>query len=379
MFEYQKTHRFFAQIASGMEETGAAELAELQAQQIEPAFCGIYFEADHQTLYNINYQSRLITRILAPLIKFHCYHTDELYKKAHSVPWNSLFSVTHTFAIQAVVSNSQVTHSQYAALRVKDAIVDYFRDHTGSRPSVERQTPDVWIHLHLDNNYATISLDTSGGSLHRRGYRLESVEAPMQETLAAAIVRLTEWDGSRPFYDLMCGSGTLLSEAVMCHCHLPAGFLRQKFGFEFLPDFDAKIWQQVKKTADQQIIPLPAGLVSGSDSSSEAIQATRKNLTQLPGGRNVKLEVTDFQHIGKLENQVIVCNPPYGIRLKQKDSITDLYRALGDFLKQRCHGSTAYIYFGDRQLIPAIGLRPGWKKALKNGPLDGRLAKFEIF
>ncbi len=379
MFEYQKSHRFFAQIASGMEETGAAELAELGAQQIEPDFCGIYFEADHHTLYKINYQSRLITRILAPLIKFHCYHTDELYKKAHSVPWDSLFSVKHTFAVQAVVSNSQITHSQYAALRVKDGIVDYFREHAGSRPSVERQTPDVWIHLHLENNYATISLDTSGGSLHRRGYRLESVEAPMPETLAAAIIRFTEWDGSQPLYDPMCGSGTLLSEAMMKHCYIPAGFLRKKFGFEFLPDFDAKIWQEVKTAADQQIISLPAGLVAGSDIDSDAIQASRKNLSQIPGGRNVKLQVLDFQDIPNLENQVIVCNPPYGIRLKQKDSIIDFYRKIGDFLKQRCRGSLAYIYFGDRQLIPAIGLRPAWKKSLKNGPLDGRLVKFEIF
>lgn len=362
-----------------MEKLGADELSELGANNINPAYRGIYFEANHEILYRINYQSRLISRIVAPLNKFICHQTRYLYKKAQEIDWSEFISVNQTFAIFANVSNSKINHSKYAALILKDAIVDQFREKTGKRPNIETVNPDLWISLHIESDFATISLDVSGGSLHRRGYRSESVEAPMQETLAAAIIRLSKWDGSLPIYDPFCGSGTLLSEALMQHCKIPAGFLRKRFGFEFLPDFERSVWDKIKKDAQKQMTNLKDSIISGSDISYEAINAAQKNISNLPNGGNIKLKKTDFQKIEKLENKIIVCNPPYGIRSGDKNKIGGLYKSFGDFLKHKCQGSTAYVYFGDRKLIPKIGLKPSWRKPLRNGGLDGRLAKFKLY
>ncbi|MDZ7318364.1 MAG: THUMP domain-containing protein [candidate division KSB1 bacterium] len=380
MFEYQQTQRFFAQIAGGLEPLGEEELARLGARQIELTFHGLYFEASLETLYRINYQSRFISRILAPLISFPCDNPQLLYNQARSVAWASLFSADQSFAIFANVSHSQITHSHYAALRVKDAIVDYFRMNFGRRPSIETIDPDVWIGLYIDHDMATISLDTSGGSLHRRGYRLASVEAPMQETVAAAIIHFADWvQAGRPLYDPMCGSGTLLSEALMAYCQVPAAFLRSRFGFEHLPDFEKNSWLAIKAEADRQIRPSPEGWIAGSDLSAQAIAAAKSNLQRLPDGNKIQLAITDFRHIEKLNNTIIVCNPPYGIRLGERKSLGSFYKSLGDFLKQRCRGSMAFIYFGNREWLKYIGLKPSWKKPLNNGGLDGRLAKFELY
>ena len=379
MFEYQKTNHYFAQIASGIEESGKNELRELGAENPQLAHRGIYFNADRATLYRINYQSRLLSRVLAPMLKFGCHSTRYLYNKASEIEWDQFFTPEHTFAVFANVSNSQIKHSQYAALKLKDAIADYFREKYGKRPNVKRINPDVWISLHIENDLATISWDTSGGALHRRGYRIDAVEAPMQETLAAAIIRLSGWDGSTPLYDPFCGSGTLLAEALMNFCRIPAGYLRKRFGFEFLPDFEAKIWEKVKKEADSDIRDLPEGLISGSDISSQAIKIAQQNLKRLPQGEKINIGVKDFRQIESLGNSTIVCNPPYGIRMKSTNEMSELYKTLGDFLKHHCKNARAFIYFGDRNLIPAIGLKPSWKKPLRNGGLDGRLARFEIY
>lgn len=379
-FEYQQTHRFFAQVAGGLESLAEEELARWGAQQIESLVRGLYFEAPLDALYRINYQSRFITRILAPLVTFPCDDPQLLYDGAKRLDWASLFSVDQSFAIFANVANSRITHSRYAALRLKDAIVDYFRENFGKRPNIQKIDPDVWIGLYIYQDIATISLDTSGGSLHRRGYRRTSVEAPMQETVAAAIIHFVDWDRyARPLYDPMCGSGTLLSEALMAYCRMPAALLRPHFGFEQLPDFDPDRWLAIKAAADQQLRPLPDGLIAGSDLSAQAVAAARNNLQQLPGGNKIQVTVADFQRLEPLNDFIIVCNPPYGIRLGESAKLGSLYKSLGDFLKQRCRGSTAFIYFGQREWLKYIGLKPSWKRPLNNGGLDGRLAKFDLY
>jgi putative N6-adenine-specific DNA methylase len=234
-YEYQQTGRFFAQTQEGIEELGAEELAALGAKNIKLGFRGIFFEADHASIYLINYTSRLISRVLAPLASFRCHNADYLYRKAKGIPWGDFFTPHHTFAIFSHVSHSNIKHSQYAGLRVKDAIADHFIEEYKQRPDIDRTSPDVWVNLHIENDRAIISLDTSGGSLHRRGYREETVEAPMQEIVAASVVRLTEWDGSKPLYDPMCGSGTLLIEALMAYCRIPAGFFESASGLSFSP------------------------------------------------------------------------------------------------------------------------------------------------
>ncbi len=379
MFEYQERHDFFAQTPGGMEDLAAIELSDLGAANIRPAYRGLHFEADKGTLYRVNYQARVLSRVLAPLKSFHCHNTAYLYRQAKSMDWSSLFSPDHTFAVYATVSHSLIRHSRYAALCLKDAIADYFREREQRRPSIQRIEPDVRIILHIENNLAVISLDTSGGSLHRRGYRQQTIDAPMQELLAAAIVRLVEWDGSRRLYDPMCGSGTLLAEALMSFCRVPTGFLRKRFGFENLPDFDKTLWLQIKCEGESQILSLPEGLMGGSDSSEEAVKAARANLKSLPYGERVLFKTMDFRDIPGLEDTMIVCNPPYGVRLAQREDVHYFYKILGDFLKQKCKGSTAFVYIGVRELIPYIGLKPSWKRALSAGGLDGRLVKFEIY
>ncbi len=379
LYTYQKTSSYFAQIAEGLEPLAQSELAELGAVKIKPGFRGTYFQADHETLYRVNYCSRFIQKIIAPLMFLDCHSTKYLHKRAKAMDWTHFLSPDQTFAIVANVSNSHIRHSKYAALCLKDAIVDFFREKYDRRPNVDTDHPDVWFSLYIHNNRAVIGLEVSGGSLHKRGYRSMALEAPIQETIAAAIISLSGWDGQCRLHDPMCGSGTLLCEALMHYCRIPAGYFRKHFGFEHLPDFAPKCWQTVKQEIEKGIRPLPDNLITGGDISVKALEAARGNLAVLPGGRDIKLKAIDFRNIKTLENSTIVCNPPYGLRLQKREGIETFYRDLGDFLKRRCQGSSAYIYFGDRQLIKCIGLRASWKRPLASGGLDGRLVKLAIF
>lgn len=376
---YQQNGRYFAQVAGGLEDEGIAEVKALGGRHVEKAYRGLYFNATPADLYGINYMSRLVTRVLAPLTAFTCHNTKYLYRKAKEIPWGSFLKPGQTFAVAGTVSNSKIRHSKYAALCVKDALVDQFRENTGTRPSVDRHNPDLWINIHIENNHATLAVDTSGGSLHRRGYRRESVAAPMQETVAAAVVRWSGWDGEVPLLDPMCGSGTLLAEAIMSYRRLPPAFLREHFGFMQLPDFDAGVWDRVKSRFDQQVRPLPAGLVTGSDRSSDAVEAARQNLSSLTADETFELIRRDFRAIEAWEQGVMLCNPPYGLRLQPGEDLGPFYKAFGDFLKQKCTGTVAYIYFGNRIWIKRIGLRSSWKRPLANGPLDGRVVKYEMY
>jgi putative N6-adenine-specific DNA methylase len=379
MFTYQKSGRYFAQIAEGLDDLGQEELQKLGAHDIKATYRGFYFSADKAALYRLNYCSRFLSRILAPLIRFDCHSDKYLYKTASSINWTSLIDLESTFAVKANVSYSKITHSQFASLRLKDAIADTFRKKTGKRPNVDTKEPDVLFNLHIQNNKATIYLDTSGASLHRRGYRLETTTAPMQEIVAAAIIHLSGWNGNRPLVDPMCGSGTLLCEAMMHYCRIPTGYLRKKVGFAALPDFDAKIWASVKQDEDSRIRDLPQGLISGSDKSLEAVTAAKTNIKSFAQGNNIALSVKSIQDIKSLKNSVIVCNPPYGLRLNTDGNIKAFMKQLGDFLKQHCKGSDAYLYFGNRELIKSIGLKPSWKKILISGGLDGRLVKYSMY
>ena len=379
MFQYQIHHRFFAQVPEGIEELAGRELTELGAERVRPSYRGVYFDAGNAELYRINYTARLCTRVLAPLITFRCHTPDYLYRTSKQIPWEDFFTPDHTFAVFANVTHSKVHHSRYAALRLKDAVVDSFRERFHKRPSVRKIDPDVWIGLYIENDKATVSLDTSGGSLHRRGYREQGGEAPMQEITAAALIRLSEWDGSRPLYDPMCGSGTLLCEALMAYCRIPGSYRRERFGFQFLPDYEEALWSAVKKEQDGAVREPRHGLITGSDLSGEAIALAGKNLMDLPYGDRVGLKVADFRTLPELPQGVLLCNPPYGIRLEPNRDLGPFYKDFGDFLKHRCLGSSAFIYFGNREWISRVGLKPSWKKVLKSGGLDGRLVKYEIY
>jgi putative N6-adenine-specific DNA methylase len=379
VFDYQRSGRHFAQIAGELEAEGARELGELGARDVEVVRRGAFFRADRAVLYRVCYRSRLVAKVLTPLLSFECPGPEVLYERARSLDYHALLAPSDTFVVFANVSESTITHSQYAALRLKDAIVDQFREREGRRPDVERIHPDVIFALYLHRDRATISLESTGGSLHRRGYRQASVAAPLQETLGAAIIRHTGWQGERPLVDPFCGSGTLLAEALMHYCRVPAGYLRDAFGFMRLPDFDPGLWKKERARADAAIRPLPPKLISGSDLDPAAIRAARSNLGRLPGGDQVGLQVADFRGLAALAGHTIVCNPPYGVRLGTPAEARALYREFGDFLKERCRGSTAFVFVGDPALAKSVGLRPASRTTMVNGALRGRLCRFELF
>ena len=380
LFKYQKTKRYHAQVPGGVEALAAVELEALGASEVVTGLRVVDFTANPDVLYAVNYQSRLITRVIAPLVSFRCRNRDDLYKAGLSVDWPSVFSLKNTFGIFSNVSdNPNIRHSQFASLCVKDAVADLFREKTGERPDVDKLDPDVSINLYIKKEKGTISLDTSGGSLHRRGYRRETVIAPMQEIIAAAMVDLSGWKGDTPLYDPMCGAGTLLCEAMMKAFHIPPGYFRKNFGFRLLPDFDTTLWDKIKEEADTKIQKPKAGLIAGSDFDRDAVKAAKTNCRTLPGGDMITISKKDFMAIPNLENQVIICNPPYGIRMEKDRDLAPFFKKIGDFLKQRCKGSTAYIYFGNREMIKAIGLKPAFKRPMRNAGLDGRVVKFEMY
>lgn len=418
---YQEYGRYFAQVAHPIEQLGGNELRDLGARSIEPDYRGVYFEADRETLYRIVYRSRLVTRVIAPLVTFDCHSDRYLYNRGRELDWVSLIGTNRTFAIFATVSNSHISHSKYAALKLKDAIVDEIRERKGKRPNVDTRSPDVWINLHIENNRATISLDAAGASLHRRGYRLDAVEAPLQETVAAAMLRMAEWnlDGSntQPLRDPMCGSGTILAEAHSIAARIPAAYRWDSFGFQQFPDYDDALWTRLRAEEDAAIQAPPPDLVAGSDINPKAVAAARKNLARLPHGEQVRLETMDFRDLEGYENVTIVTNPPYGVRIGDPGArgtgrssrggsgrggsgssgrgennsrrsalnytgardVRDLWREIGDFLKQRCTGSTAFLYAGKPKLLKSVGLRSDFKNELVNGAMEGRLARYDLY
>ncbi len=363
-----------------METLCEEELNELGARNTKVTYRGVSFEADQDALYRINYTSRLLSRVLAPLKTFLCYNGTDLKKIASKIKWEEFFSVNQTFSITASVSKSQINNSLYASQCLKDGIVDYFREISGGkRPDVNTINPDVRFNLHIEKDSAVLSLDTSGESLHKRGYRLLAGEAPMQETLAAAIIRISKWNGEKPLWDCMCGSGTIISEALMHYCKIPAQKLRTNFGFFYLPDFDKNIWNTVKSECDGQIRELPEGIISGSDKSQKTLDIAKDNLSRLPFSNAVKLSCHPFQHVKNFENGVLITNPPYGIRLGELKEVQQLYKELGDFLKNNCNGTTAFIYTGDPNLRKSIGLKTSKRVPLVNGKLEGVLVQIDSY
>lgn len=380
MFEYQNTNRFFAMVTGKMEQLCEEEIIELGGTNCEKTYRGVYFNADKETIYRINYTSRLLTRVLAPLVSFKCRNSQDLMMMALKIDWETMLSLNQTFAITASSANSKgFTNSLYAAQCLKDGIADYFRDKFGIRPDVKKDNPDVRFNIHIDGDEGVISLDTSGESLHKRGYRLLSGEAPMQETLAAAIIRISQWNGEQPMWDPMCGSGTLLCEALMHYCRIPAQFLRTNFGFMNMPDYDSAVWIKIKSEVDEKIRELTPGKIKGSDKSDEAISITKSNLSRLPNSENVELKQTSFQDVDEFENGIMITNPPYGIRLGNTPDVQLLFKELGDFLKQKCSGTSAFVYIGDTELRKHIGLKPTKKYPLNNAKLEGQLLKIDIY
>jgi putative N6-adenine-specific DNA methylase len=364
----------------GLEEVLAAELAQLGAQEVKISTRAVEFSGDQRLLYRANIWCRTAIRILVPFANFYAREEEDLYRKVSRIRWRNYLSLDQTFAINAVVSNSTFQHSLFLSQLTKDAIVDQFRRETGERPSVDVTRPDVRFNLHMYDNQVTLALDASGDSLHRRGYRLQTNVAPLNEVLAAGIILLTGWDRKSPFIDPMCGSGTLLIEAALLAYNIAPGLYRDhNFGFVAWKDFDRQLFEQVLDEARAQRLPEADIAIIGSDIDRDYIDAARNNITQAGLEDEIRVRVRDIKDAQRVGEQgLVVLNPPYGERIGSGD-LLDLYRTIGDTLKTNFSGYDAYVFTGNLEAAKHIGLRTSRRIPLYNGPIECRLLKYELY
>jgi putative N6-adenine-specific DNA methylase len=374
-----KAERFFATCARGLEGVLADELRDLGAGDVEPGRGGVHFAGDQALLYRANLWLRTAIRVLKPVLEATVTSPDELYEAVRRLDWSPYLTPDHTLAVDSNVRDSHLTHSKYAALRTKDAICDQFVERTGRRPSVDVDEPMVGLNLHVYRDRAVLSLDSSGESLHKRGYRPALTKAPLNEALAAALVLLSGWRGDVPFADPMCGSGVLPIEAAWVALRRPPGLTRRRFGFQGWMDFDVRLWTALRDEARRGVRKqLPAPVV-GSDLRRDAVAFARHNARAAGIGHLLGFEVKDVRDFAPPAGPpgVIVCNPPYGERLGEEKELRGLYRTLGEVLRQRCAGWSAYVFTGNAALARQIGLEPAQQVPLFNGKIPCRLLKFE--
>jgi len=370
--------KFTAKTLYGLENILAGELEGLGASDIQPANRAVLFSGDKELLYKVNYCSRSALSFLVPLSGFRIRSKEDLYKKASEVEWSEIMDHDSSFSVAPVVRSELFTHSGYPALIVKDAIADYFREKTGKRPSVNTTDPDVVINLHISNDHADISLDSSVIPLYKRGYRAEQGLAPLNEVLAAGMLMLAGWDGTVPLQDPMCGSGTLLIEAQLIANKIPPGKFRQFFGFTRWKDFDETLFNKVKKESEAQIIK-SGTLVTGSDISEIAVRQAEANVRKAGLEGLVSIGLSDFRDVGRAsDNGYLVINPPYGERLKPAE-IENLYSMIGTTLKHHFAGNKAWIITSGKEYLNNIGLKPKKKYTLFNGALECVFAGYELY
>lgn len=362
----------FVSCPTGLEPLLAEELTELGARYLKPGHRGIEVEDDSlELLYRILYGSRLAARLLIPIRYYKCKDRDQLYQGALKVEWKKYLSVNQTFAIDVHGQHPAFRNTLFAAQVVKDAICDQMREEFGKRPSVEPYQPDLQIHLYLEEERVFLSLDAAGIPLHKRGYRRKTVPAPLQENLAAAIVRLSGYRGEGLLCDPCCGSGTLLIEAAMVASRTPAGFYRTKWGIERLPNHDEALWQRVRTEMNGERRTLPRGQIIGIDSSPEAIVACRANLEVAGFAKQVELVSGPFQEYEGRQFDLVISNPPLGKRLEIDEA---LYRDLGHFLRRNCaRPSRALILCASRQLAGSLRLPPEKRTPFEAGGLRATL------
>ncbi len=378
-----------AAVPSGLEEPAAAELAALGAQAVRPLRRAVALEADLACFYRLHLQARLPFRILRQLARFPCRSRQDLYAGVQAAAdWQRWLPPEARFRVDSTGTAPGLSHSHFSALEVKNALVDWQRQHWGERSSVDLEDPDLALHLHLGGEGAILSLDGSGGSLHRRGYRAAMGLAPLKENLAAGLVALTGWDGSVPLADPLCGSGTLLIEAA-CQALGRAPGLGRSFGFERWPDFDPLLWQQERQVAlalDRSALR-PASLADGRPlapivglDQDQAVLEQAKNNCQAAGmAAAIELQRGDCRDFQPPQGPgILVCNPPYGERLGQRDQLEVLYADLGAMVKERCSGWTLWLLSGNSELTGALRMKASRRIPINNGGIDCRWLKYEL-
>ncbi len=373
-----KRFPLIAKTVAGLEEVLARELETLGADDIMKLNRAVSFTGDTEIMYRINYACRTALRVLKPVFHFEIQEQKDLYEQIFEFPWENHLDAEHSFSIDAVISYTVFTNSQFVAQRSKDAIADRLREKLGKRPSVDLENPDLKINVHLFKDSCTVAFDSSGQSLHRRGYRKSTGPAPINEVLAAGLVQLSEWDPVTPLYDPMCGSGTLLIEAAMLAKNMPAGFFREEWGFMKWRDFDPVLWEKVKEECRSLVSEVKLNLY-GTDRAERAIDSARENLRFTGLYDDIFLKVVSFEDATPpFEKGFIISNPPYDERLKIEDSLV-FYKMIGDTLKRKYAGYTAWFISSDLESIKFIGLRPSRRIPVFNGPLECRFVKFDMF
>ena len=371
-------HYFFAPCPRGLAPALAAELSELEAARAKPAEAGVSFEGPFELIYRANLHSRIASRILWRVACFPYANEDDIYKGASTVRWHSYFVADRTFKVETNAHRSPVKSLDFVTLRVKDAIADHFRSATGRRPSVEPRNPDLRIHAFLDEKVCTLYLDTSGESLFRRGRRDHVGEAPLKKNLAAGILRVAGWRPGIALLDPMCGAGTFLTEAAEISLGRAAGRDRD-FGFEKLARFDRSKWERELERAKKSEKPAQRLPIFGSDLYGRSLGHAAMNLREAGLEEVVSLKQVNLLELSAPSGHgMIVTNPPYGVRLGEAADLAKLYPQLGDVLKKKFSGWTAFIFSGDPQLAKGIRLQPSRKTVLFNGALECRLYEYRM-
>jgi len=363
----------------GAEDLLATELEAIGALDIQKGTRAVEFTGDLAVMYKANLWCRTALRILKPVFSFPAANEAQLYDEVKKIDWSPYLEVHQTLAIDAVVNYSGLSHTKYISQKAKDAIADQFREKTGERPSVSLDDPDLRIHIHIYKDQASLSFDSSGESLHKRGYRDDTNEAPINESLAAGLILLSGWDRKSNFVDFMCGSGTILIEAALMARNIPPGIFRDGYAFEKWKDFDAGLWRQIVSDAKAQENKTTGFKITGIDRSVQTVHVAKQNV--INAGVNDLVEVHQIPFVVYTPSPgqgTVIINPPYGERLVE-ENIRELYKNIGDYLKKKFGGYQAWILTSNREAAKSIGLHPSRKIQLYNGALECRFLKFELY
>ena len=362
----------------GFEEILAKELHQLGAQNVEIGTRMVSFVGDKGFMYKANLALRTALKILKPIYNFRAFNEASLYKGIQGIDWSKYMNSNQTFVIDTTVHSDNFKHSQFVAQKCKDAIVDQFKEKFGSRPSIDKDYPDLRINIHIDRDQCSVSLDSSGASLHQRGYKTATNIAPINEVLAAGMLLLSGWDGSCDFMDPMCGSGTILAEAAMIACNIPPNINRKEFAFEKWNDWDNDLFDQIMDSLMKKVKEFHY-TITGYDKAPSAVMKAKENIRNANLDEYVKISERNFFDTEK-ENQGplhMVFNPPYGERLDIH--LERFYREVGDTLKQSYPNTNAWFITANLEALKYVGLKPSRKIKLFNGKLEARLVKYEMY
>lgn len=383
------TFSLLAKTFKGLEQVLAQELIELGANDVQLQRRAVSFRGDKALLYRANFCLRTATRVLVVIENAHRLNLskgkkpeDQIYDIVKSIDWSRYMTVENTFVVDTTLYSDLFHNSLFVTYRAKDAVADYWTNKAGKRPNVNAENPDIRINLHIANEYVTVSLDSSGESLHKRGYRVATTEAPINEVLAAGMLRMAGWKGQSDFYDPMCGSGTILIEAALMARNIAPGVFRSSFAFEKWQDFDADLWNDIYNddSAEREF----NHRIYGSDTSFYAIQQASKNIKSAGVQKDIELKQIRMEELKPTANSqaltaLVMLNPPYGERLKSNKEMEDLYAAIGTTLKHQFTGATAWIISSNDAAMKCIGLKPSKKYRLLNGELDCQFNRYDLF